>query len=176
MFRADTTSLPVKVTRRNCKRARSNGRLDQLGNEPGENSNEHQQEDWCSNPSRPVATQKQKSDNKISNSSGDTGSSTSENASSPKGMNKTKTRESAKILAPTRKLGPSRQSALAGALGNPGPINALGDVLKSPVKQFSIKSATDRTPERRSSHAWTSDREPRPEKPNLGEGFPQKIP
>ena len=121
------------------------------------------------------ATLKKQSGSEISNTTGDTGP--SENtAPSPKRVNKKKTPETAKLLAPTKKSAGARQSALAGALENPVPINAIGNLPKSLVKQFFIESPTDRIPERRSSHGSTHEKKSSLKSLILEMGFHEKNP
>ena len=84
-----------------------------------------------------------------SGSTTDSGSSTSENlAPSPKRANQNATPESkqqqSKQVKPTRRSNRARQPTLAGALGNPIPINTVEDTVQSPIKKFSIDSPSDK--------------------------------
>ena len=91
------------------------------------------------------------------------GSSTSENLpQSPKRVNQKATPESkqhqSKQLKPTRRSNRARQSTLAGAMGNPIPINTVEDTLQSPTKKFSIESPSDK--QTSSQKMKTPDRTP----------------
>ena len=98
-----------------------------------------------------------------SGSTTESGSSSSENlAPSPKRVNQNATPESkqqqSKQVKPTRRSNRARQPTLAGALGNPIPINTVEDTLQSPIKKFSIDSPSDK--QTRSQNMKTPDQTP----------------